>query len=54
VEEVKNAPFSMKLNKAPGHDNIPIEFFQHCWEIVMPDIMHLFDKFMLVNWMWVE
>lgn len=27
IEEVKNALFSMKPNKAPGPDNIPIEFF---------------------------
>ena len=28
--EIKNALFSMKKNKAPGPDNMPIEFFQHC------------------------
>jgi hypothetical protein len=45
VGEVKHALFSIKFNKAPGPNNFPIEFFQHCWDIVMPDIMHLFDKF---------
>jgi hypothetical protein len=29
IEEAKNALFSMAPNKAPGPDNIPIEFFQH-------------------------
>ena len=43
--EVKNALFSMKPNKAPGPDNIPIEFFQHCWEIVKNEVMMLFDWF---------
>jgi hypothetical protein len=34
----------MKLNKAPGR--IPIEFFQHCWDIVMLDVMHFLINFM--------
>jgi hypothetical protein len=35
----------MKKNKAPGPDNIPIEFYQHCWDIVKNDIMRLFYAF---------
>jgi mannosylglycoprotein endo-beta-mannosidase len=42
IEEVKDALFSMKKNKAPGPDNIPIEFYQHCWHIIKNDIMNLF------------
>jgi hypothetical protein len=34
MEEVKFALFSMAPNKAPGPDNIPIEFYQHCWDII--------------------
>jgi hypothetical protein len=45
MEEVKDALFSMKKNKAPGPDNIPIEFYQHCWDIVKGDIMNLFYAF---------
>lgn len=30
VEEIKRALFSMDTNRAPGPDNIPIEFYQHC------------------------
>ena len=33
-EEVKIALFSMNSNRAPGPDNIPAEFYHHCWEIV--------------------
>lgn len=44
-DEVKHALFSMDRNRAPGPDNIPIEFFQHCWEFVKKDIMHIFDDF---------
>ena len=35
----------MKPNKAPGPDNIPIEFLQHCWEIVKGEVMLLFEWF---------
>ena len=33
------------MNKAPGPNNIPVEFYQHYWEVVKADIMHLFDDF---------
>lgn len=35
----------MKPNKAPCPDNIPIEFFQYCWEIVKVDLMKPFAWF---------
>jgi hypothetical protein len=44
-EEMKNAMFAMKTNRAPGPDNIPTEFYQHCWMVVKNDIMNLFIKF---------
>ena len=43
--EVKDALFSMATNRAPGPDNIPIEFYQVCWDIVKDDIMSLFRHF---------
>jgi hypothetical protein len=45
VEEVKTALFSMAPNKAPGPDNIPIEFYQHCWDLIKWDVMNLFHAF---------
>jgi hypothetical protein len=51
VDEVKEALFSMKKNKAPGPDNIPIEFYQHCWLIVKNDIMNLFYVVHDCSWM---
>jgi hypothetical protein len=45
VEEVKNTLFAMDINRAPGPDNIPTEFYQHCWEVVKDDIMNLFYSF---------
>lgn len=44
-EEVKSALFAMDSNRAPGLDNIPIEFYQCCWETVRHDIMQLFAHF---------
>ena len=35
----------MEANRAPGPDNIPAEFYQHCWGIVKKDIMSIFDHF---------
>jgi mannosylglycoprotein endo-beta-mannosidase len=45
VDEIKTALFSMEVNRAPGPDNIPIEFFQHCWHIVQFDILNMFARF---------
>jgi hypothetical protein len=45
LEEIEVSLFSMDKNKAPGPDNIPIEFFQHCWGVVNHDIMRLFHHF---------
>uniref|UniRef100_A0A8I6XWR9 Reverse transcriptase domain-containing protein n=1 Tax=Hordeum vulgare subsp. vulgare TaxID=112509 RepID=A0A8I6XWR9_HORVV len=43
--EVKHSLFLMKHNKAPRPDNIPIDCFQSCWEIVKEDVMSLFYWF---------
>jgi hypothetical protein len=45
LEEIKNALFEMRVNRAPGPNNIPIEFYQHCWDIVKFDIVNLFSAF---------
>ena len=44
-EEIKNALFQMEKNKAAGPDKIPIEFYQHCWEIIKEDILVMFGDF---------
>ena len=43
--EVKVALFAMAHNRAPGPDNIPVEFYQVCWDVVKDDIMLLFEHF---------
>ena len=43
--EIKEALFQMEKNKAAGPDKIPIEFFQHCWEIIKDDVVKLFENF---------
>ena len=45
IEEIKKSLFDMKSNRAPGPDNIPVEFYQHCWEVVAPDLFALFEWF---------
>jgi mannosylglycoprotein endo-beta-mannosidase len=45
VEEIKNALFLMNLNRVPSLDNILIELYQQCWEIVKYDIVSLFVAF---------
>jgi hypothetical protein len=37
--EIKEAIFSMKLNKAPGPDGFPAEFYQYFWETVKGGLM---------------
>lgn len=46
-KEIKNALFQMEKNKAVGPDQIPIEFFQSCWNNVKKDIMKMFNDFLL-------
>jgi hypothetical protein len=42
---VKHALFKMERYKVAGPDGWPIEFYQHCWEIIKEDIMDLFRDF---------
>ncbi|KAK1697578.1 hypothetical protein QYE76_014275 [Lolium multiflorum] len=43
LEEIKEVIDHMEKNKAAGPDGFPIEFYQHCWDIIKVDIMHVFD-----------
>jgi hypothetical protein len=43
MEEIKDIVDQMEKNKAVGPDGFPIEFYQHCWEIVKHDVMAVFD-----------
>ena len=45
IAEIKKALFDMKSNRAPGPDNIPAEFYQHCWEVVAPYLFAMFEWF---------
>jgi hypothetical protein len=44
-QEVKEAVFQMKHNKAPGPDGFQAEFYQIFWEIIKRDLMALFKDF---------
>ncbi|KAK1612124.1 hypothetical protein QYE76_035797 [Lolium multiflorum] len=42
-DEIKDVIDHMEKNKAAGPDGFPIEFYQHRWEIIITDIMHIFN-----------
>ena len=44
VEELASAIRSMAKGKAPGHDGIPIEFFQLLWTTIGPDFYRMLRK----------
>jgi hypothetical protein len=44
-QEVKEAVFQMKHNKAPGPDGFPAEFYQKFWETIKGDLMALIEDF---------
>jgi hypothetical protein len=44
-EEVFEAISQMELNKAPGPDGFPAEFYQTFWTVIKDDLMALFSQF---------
>ena len=44
-KEIREAIFQMELNKAPGPDGFPAEFYQTFWEVIKPDLLALFNEF---------
>ena len=42
VKEVYEAISQMELNKAPGPDGFPAEFYKTFWEVIRNDLMALF------------
>jgi hypothetical protein len=44
-EEVFEAISQMELNKVPGPDGFPAEFYQKFWEVIKKDLMALFNQF---------
>jgi hypothetical protein len=47
--EIKYAIFSMEKNTAPRPDHFPVEFYQHCWDIIKDDMVVLFSDFHNLN-----
>ena len=44
-KEVHQAITQMKLNKAPGPDGFPAEFYKKWWHIIKDDLMPMFHDF---------
>nr|XP_051221032.1 uncharacterized protein LOC127339195 [Lolium perenne] len=44
-KEVFEAVSQMELNKAPGPDGFPAEFYQKFWDVIKKDLMALFSQF---------
>jgi hypothetical protein len=45
ADEIKDALFNMKNNKAPGPDGFPVEFFKSAWSIVGQDFIAAIKDF---------
>jgi hypothetical protein len=45
MDEIREVVFSMKHNRAPGPDSIPVEFFQEFWDTIKTDLFKLFQDF---------
>lgn len=48
-EEVKAVVVDMKKNRAPGPDGFPIEFYEHFWDLISPDLMRVIEDFQKGN-----
>jgi hypothetical protein len=46
MEEIKDAIFSMKTNKASGPDGFPIEFYRNFWSLIAEDIFCFVSRFL--------
>ena len=46
-EEVWAAIKGMNPSSAPGPDGLPVKFFQTFWEVIKPEVMALFDEFLV-------
>ncbi|GBG82527.1 hypothetical protein CBR_g34903 [Chara braunii] len=44
AEELTETLKCMARGKAPGDDGLPVEFFAACWEVLVGDLVHLFNK----------
>lgn len=45
LEEIKDALFSMKHNKASGPYDFPAKFYQHYWDLIKFDVLEMFNEF---------
>ena len=47
INELKDAFFSLKINKNPGYDNISFNVVKKCFEVLSKPLLHIFNLF---NW----
>ena len=43
VNELKDALFSLKINKSPGYDNISFNVIKKCFGVLYKPLLHIFN-----------
>lgn len=49
LEELTEAVNKMAINKSPGPDGLPVEFYKKFWDILGPDLIMIFNNIFLAN-----
>lgn len=51
VETIRSSLFKMPLNRTPGPDGFPVEFFTSCWEIIGVEVTMAVQDFFSTSFM---
>ena len=51
IEEIYNTLILMTLNKTPGIDGLPVEFYIENWEVIANDILALYETILSIGYL---